>query len=151
METQPSFLVFVLVLVLSIGIVHQLFGMAWYSERAFGPAWRRLTGVTSAQAQDKKNMWVAIVGSFVVACLTGFVLAFTSSLVAQLVFWNMPPILATFLAVLSLWAGLMFLPQITIQLYKKQPWKLFWIENGFNLLFALAVGALMLIVPALMA
>lgn len=148
MEPTASLLTVTLSLVLSFAIAHALFGFAWYSEGAFGPAWRKLSGRSGVAHDSKKKIILVHAGSSVLAAIYGAGLVFAGFFIAAFV---MPQSLGTtgslYAAVLALWITLSLVPAIGDNLYRKDSWKLFAIDKGFSLVFALACAALAVVVP----
>lgn len=90
-------------------VVSFLIGMAWYSDKMFGPSWRKEIGVTHKGKVELKDMRKYIIAGFVldlfVASSFGFLLALTTSGPFYLAFFGwfgfmMPVIFAS-----TVWEG----------------------------------------------
>lgn len=150
MEPISPLIYLALTLVLSFGVAHALFGMAWYSEGAFGPHWRKLSGKTATAHVSKKAMILTHVGASAVAAIYAAGLVFASFFIASFVMpatWS--PTAALYGAVTSLWFFVALLPAVVENIYRRDSWKLFAIDKGFGLVFALAAAALAIVVPSL--
>jgi len=151
MEPTSSFIWLVLSLVVSFGVAHALFGLAWYSEGAFGPLWRKCTGKSVVAHGSKKKMILTHVGASAIAAVHAAGLVFASFFIASFVMpatWS--PTAALYGAVASLWFFVTLLPAIVENIYHRESWKAFVIDKGFGFVFAMAVAALAIVVPSLL-
>lgn len=151
MEPTSSFIWFVLSLVVSFGVAHALFGLAWYSEGAFGPLWRKCTGKSAVAHGSKKKMILTHVGASAIASVHAAGLIVASFLVASFIMpatWS--PAAALYGAVASLWFFITLLPAVIENIYRRESWKAFVIDKGFSFVFVMAVAALSIVVPALL-
>jgi hypothetical protein len=60
------------------------------------------------------------------------------------------PTAALYGAVASLWFFVALLPAVIENIYRRESWKLFVIDKGFGFVFAMAVAALAIVVPAML-
>lgn len=151
MEPSSAFIWLVISLVASFAVAHALFGMAWYSEGAFGPLWRKCSGKTAIAHGSKKKMILTKVGSSLIAAAHAAGLVFASFFIASFVMpatWS--PTAALYGAVASLWFFVTLLPAVVENIYHKNSWKVFVIDKGFSFVFAMAVAALAIVVPTLL-
>lgn len=150
MEPSSSFIWLVVSVVLSFGVAHALFGMAWYSEGAFGPLRRRCSGKTTVAHSSKKKMILTNVGVSAIAAVHAAGLVFASFFIASFVMpatWS--PTTALYGAVASLWFFVTLLPALIENIYHRDSWKMFVIDKGFGFVFAMAAAALAIVVPSL--
>jgi hypothetical protein len=116
--------VFLLYIVFSV-VLALIVGFVWYSEKIFGPAWRAYTGVTSEQVNDKKGMAVSFV-----------------SMIVGLVFLSVPvyiihlSVITPFSIYVSvlLWIAIGIGTSLGSHAFQHRPWKLYAIDQGYNLL-----------------
>jgi Protein of unknown function (DUF1761) len=109
-------------------------GMVWYSPLLFGKQWSKL--VNCAPDEMKARMPKLLAGDFVSTFIMAFVLvhavhyagASSASLGAAVGFFN--------------WLGFVVVTSFALTAYEKRPWRLFLINNGFQLLSLLAMGAI---------
>jgi hypothetical protein len=150
MEPSSSFILLIVSLVLSFGVAHALFGMAWYSEGAFGPLWRKCSGKTAVAHTSKKKMILTHVGASAIAAVHAMGLVFASFFIASFVMpatWS--PTAALYGAVASLWFFVALLPAVVENIYQRNSWKMFVIDKGFGFVFAMAAAALAIVIPSL--
>ena len=109
-------------------------GWLWYSV-LFGNAWRHQAGLT--QEEVKAALPKAIAGDLITSFIMAVVLAHavryagaaTAAEGAAVGFLN--------------WLGFVFVVTLTATLYEKRPFKLFLINNGFQLRGLLLMGAIL--------
>lgn len=108
-------------------------GMVWYSPLLFGAAWSKLTNCTPDQM--KSRMPKLLVGDLLSTFVMAFVLvhavhyagANSAALGAAVGFFN--------------WLGFIATISFTLTSYERRPWRLFLINNAFQLISLLAMGA----------
>jgi hypothetical protein len=115
-------------------IARFLFGWLWYSPLGFGKSWMALTNCTPEDM--KKNLPRAIPADLITSFILAFVLvhavhyagATSAAQGAAVGFFN--------------WLGFIATVTFTATLYEKRPFKLFLINNGFQLITLLFMGAI---------
>lgn len=111
------------------------FGWLWYSPILFGKPWMALVGCTPEEF--KKNMPKAIVGDLLSTFIQAFVLvhavyyagAHNAAMGAGVGFFN--------------WLGFVAVTTFGSTLYEKRPFKLFLINNGFQAISIIGMGAIL--------
>jgi hypothetical protein len=115
-------------------VVKILIGMVWYSPLLFGKQWSQLIHCTPDEM--KARMPKLLAGDFVSTFMMAFVLvnavhyagANSAALGAAVGFFN--------------WLGFIVVTSFALTAYEKRPWRLFLINNGFQLISLLAMGAI---------
>jgi hypothetical protein len=130
--------------VLGATLLSVVIGSLWYGP-IFGKTWTKLMGWTKADmakgAADKNEMTksygIQFVGSFFMAFVLSHALVFASTYLEtsgvsagiQTGFWN--------------WLGFVAPVTLTSVLWEGKPWKLWLINNGYNLVTLCAMGVLL--------
>jgi uncharacterized protein DUF1761 len=115
-------------------VVKIFIGMVWYSPKLFGKQWIQLVNCTPDEM--KARMPKLLLGDFVSTFIMAFVLvhavhyagANSAALGAAVGFFN--------------WLGFVLVTLFASTAYEKRPWRLFLINNGFQLISLLAMGAI---------
>lgn len=120
------------------GIAHMVVGMLWYGP-LFGKQWMKLTGFTDKDIQKLKKQGMAkTMGlTFIAGLVTAYVLAYTIAyaqiqsvtLAMQVGFW--------------LWLGFAAAVQLPNYLYECKSMKHYAITVGFELVYVLAMAAIL--------
>lgn len=130
-------------LVLSV-LLSVVVGFVWYSESAFGPAWRAMAGITPEQAKDPRSMLVPMAlltfGALLISIAIGILFLFAA-----------PPY-SIYLSI-GFWFAFGIGTSVGGHAFQRQPWKLYLIDQGYNLAIigSSVVMAQILIVPAMRA
>lgn len=113
-------------------------GFAWYSPVLFGKAWTKEMGWTKADdiKEKQKGVGKAYAAMFVGNIVMAFVL---SNLVQLTESFN----LITG-AILGFWCWLGFIATTSMGsvFFESKSWKLFWINQGYNLVMLVSMGAI---------
>ena len=125
--------------VLVAAIVKFTIGGLWYSDLAFAPRWRSLTGCSEQAA--KQGFAKALAVDFVAGLVMAFVLvhavhyagAATLGTGAAVGFFN--------------WLGFIGTTTLAATLYEKKPLQLWTINNGYLLLILVVMGAILAVWP----
>jgi hypothetical protein len=121
--------------ILVAAVVKFFIGMIWYAPPVFGTTWMKLTQCTPEKFKARMGKIFAgdLIGNFVMAfVLTLFVrgLGATSALQGASVGFHC-------------WLGFVAVVTLTFMLYEQRPFKLFLINNGFQLISLMAMGAIL--------
>jgi len=125
-----------MVTVLVAALAYQVVGFAWYTQSLFGGAWMRLAGM-KAKTGNQQGMATILALSTLAAVVTAYVLRKLFKYIGV----NDP--MGGALAGILLWAGLIAAMNVHGYLYKKQPMKLFLIEQGHQLVGLIVMGAIL--------
>ena len=125
--------------VLVAAIVKFAIGGIWYSNIAFAPRWRALTGCS--EEGTKQGLGKAMAIDFAGGVVMAFVLlhavhyagAVTAPMGAAVGFFN--------------WLGFIGVSTLAASFYEKRPLQLWVINNGYLLLALLVMGAILAIWP----
>lgn len=125
--------------VLVAAIVKFAIGGLWYSDMAFAPRWRTLTGCSEGEA--KAGIGKALAIDFV----AGLVMA---SVLVHAVHYAGAVTLGTGAAVgFFNWLGFIGATTLAATFYEKKPLQLWAINNGYLLLILLTMGAILAVWP----
>lgn len=128
--------------VFAAAVVNMILGFGWYSKQAFWKPWVRLVGKTEGDIKlemEKRNMPAVFVSQFIAALVTSYVLAhFVNYAGAGTLYEG---------GLVGLWVGVGFVLAVNLggYLFENKPMKLFWINNGYNLVSLILTGALLAI------
>lgn len=130
--------------VFAAAVLSMVIGSIWYGP-LFGNVWTKMMGWTKAEiakgAADKNAMMKAYglqaLGSIIMAFVLAHALVFAKSYLGtsgvsagiQTGFWN--------------WLGFMAPVSLTSVLWEGKPWKLWFLNNGYNLITLMAMGLLL--------
>lgn len=128
--------------VLVAGIASMVLGSLWYGP-LFGKVWMRLSGFTEASMAEAKAKGMAksyllmFIGSLVMAYVLAHSLEFAAS------YLNVSG--ASSGAMAGFWSWLGFVAPVTLGsvLWDGKPWKLWILNNGYNLLSLIAMGIIL--------
>lgn len=114
-------------------IVSVVLGFIWYSPSVFGKKWMKLVGLKKMG----DNMAVGAIGMLVLSLIVAHVLgAFT-------VYLNATNWTDGALVGLMAWIGFVGAINLNNVLFRKEPWNLFFIEAGYQLVSLLVMGAIL--------
>ncbi len=130
-----------LLTVLVCAIAAMVIGFAWYSPLLFARPWMKAMGVDAndkaSLAEMQKSAGPSYAASFVSAMVSAFVLGkiiLISSVTS--------PLYGMKLA-FAVWLGFVTTVQLTGVLFARQPWALYLINTGYQLVCYLAFGAIL--------
>lgn len=125
--------------VLVAAVVSMALGAFWYSPAGFGKQWATLMGWNEATLRSKmkgkptKEYAIAFVGSlvmaYVLAHFVGYAQATTLAEGLQAGFWT--------------WLGFVATVTLSSVLWEGRPWKLYLLNNGYQLVNLLFMGAIL--------
>lgn len=130
-----------LLAVFGVGVACMAIGFLWYSPFLFAKPWMIAMGYDPedkariAEMQKKAGPLYGI--SFLASLLSAFVLGkiiFHLAIATSL--YGMK-------AGLAVWAGFVMTVQLTDKLFTNRPWKLFFINTGYQLVCYLVMGAIL--------
>jgi hypothetical protein len=112
--------------------------MAWYSKPLFGPAWRRLGGVTDKMAKEaQKSRGKTLITSLVLVGISSFVLA-------NFITWlEVGETISALRLALWLWLGFFVPTEASKVLWEGKSWTLYFL-NVCHYLATLSVSAVIL-------
>lgn len=122
--------------VLVAALAYQVVGYAWYAQSTFGGVWARLAGIKA-----QKGKLQGMMSTLALSTLAAFVTAFVMRKLFKYVGVSDP--MGGALAGILIWAGLVAAVNVHGYLYKKQPMKLFLIEQGHQLIGLIVMGAIL--------
>lgn len=128
--------------VLLCGIASVVLGSLWYGP-LFGKQWMALSGMTHEQIEQGKSKSMvklyalAFIGSLVMAYVLAHALLFASA------YFNAGGLSAGLMA--GFWNWLGFIAPVTLGavLWEGKPWKLWALNNGYQLLLLLIMGVIL--------
>ncbi|HJY76064.1 MAG TPA: DUF1761 domain-containing protein [Burkholderiales bacterium] len=115
-------------------LVRMIVGVLWYAPFAFGPPWMRLVGCAPEEMKARMPKAVAVdaIGSLVMAFVLVHAVHYAGAAAAgqgaAVGFFN--------------WLGFVGVTTLAASVYEKRPLKLFFINNGFQLVSLLLMGAI---------
>jgi len=115
-------------------IARFLFGWLWYSPLLFGKTWMSLTNCSPDEMKQRMPLLASLdlmsnfVMAFVLVHAVHYAGARNAGQGAAVGFFN--------------WLGFIATVTLMLTLYEKRPLKLFWINNGFQLISLLIMGAI---------
>ncbi|PIN70341.1 hypothetical protein COV93_01910 [Candidatus Woesearchaeota archaeon CG11_big_fil_rev_8_21_14_0_20_43_8] len=114
-------------------------GALWYSPAFFGKAWMRLTGINHKDLEKakKKGMGKNYIAGFLAAIVTSLVL---SIFIVYVGVWNLSG--GAMIAIL-VWMGFVATNSLGMILWENKSVKLYLINNGFQLVSLVLMGALL--------
>lgn len=124
------------IVVLIVAVVNYVIGAIWYSPALFGPRWMLAVG-KSEQDLKRTNMGVAYAGAFISAVMMAYVLALFIG------FAQAKTILSGAGIGLWAWVGFVAAPKLSNYLFSSWPRDLYLINNGYQLVSLLVMGALL--------
>jgi hypothetical protein len=128
--------------VLAAAVAAMAIGSAWYAQFALGKKWMKLVGITPESA--KKGAVPALVGMFVAALLTAYILAhFIEIAIASPYFTDTSSLMQGLSTAFWAWLGLVVTTLISGPLFAKTSWHLFFINAGNQFVTLLAMGAIL--------
>ncbi len=120
--------------VILAGVSYLIVGALWYSPLLFGKQWIQLNGFTDEDFKTNKPMWMITLVSFLSACVSAFVISWILGVNSSAAFGA---IIGAGIA--FFWITMSKLPNV---LFENQPFKLFLIHAGFDLVSYMVMGAI---------
>ena len=126
---------FNLLAVLASGVTMWVLGWIWYSPAGFGKKWSAL--VAGPQGDKKKTMMAGMIMSLVGDILMAFVLA-------HVIYWSGSREFGRGLFIgFVIWMGFFAATAIPQSIFEGRPFKLFAINQGYNLLGLMLMGGIL--------
>lgn len=134
METLASFAKVNIWAVILAGVAYLIIGSLWYSPLLFGKQWIKLNGFTDEDFKGSKPMWVILLGAFLSAAISSFVISMILG----------PNSNAPFGAIVGACIALFWITmsKVPCVLFENQPVKLFLLHAGFDLVTYMAMGTI---------
>ncbi len=132
--------------VLVAAIAKFMVGGLWYSPLMFANIWMKELGWdrndTIKMESMKKGSGKAMAGSFVGTLLMSYIMAHVITFNLAY-FPHTMPALQGLMTALMLWLGFVATTSADLVLYEGRKWRLFWINNGHNLVGMLVMGVIL--------
>lgn len=131
--------------VLLCAVVSMVLGTLWYGP-LFGKPWMKMMGISQAEMEAGKKKGMKGMGkSYSLMFVGSLVMAFVlqHSLIFASAYLNISGVSAGLQA--GFWSWLGFIAPVTLGsvLWEKKPWKLWALNNGYQLVFLLISGAIL--------
>jgi hypothetical protein len=125
--------------VLLAGVVAMGVGFLWYGPMLFAKPWMKLMGYTAeSMKKDQAKLGKTYTISFVLALVTAYMLSHVMTFSESYMHYD--SLTTGLTSALSMWVGFVAPVQATDALFGGKPWKLFWINTGYQLATLLAMG-----------
>lgn len=132
--------------VLVAAVAKFIVGGLWYSPLLFANTWMREIGwdpqdkvkMESLKKGSGKAMAGSLVGTLVMSYVMAHVVTFNLAY-----FPLTEPVVQGLLTGLMLWLGFVATTSLDMLLYEGRSWKLFWINNSYNLIGMLIMGVIL--------
>ncbi len=120
--------------VILAGFSYLLIGALWYSPLLFGKQWIKLNGFTDEDFKSNKPMWMITLLSFLSAAVASFVISMILG----------PNPNASFGAIIGASIAIFWvtMSKLTSVLFENQPFNLFLLHAGFDLVSFMVMGAI---------
>lgn len=129
--------------VLAGGIVSMILGALWYGP-LFSKQWIALSGITLEKMEEGKKKMVTgylitFIGALLMTYLFSHILAFAQS------YMDKEGLMSGLSTGFWIWIG--FVAPVTLgsTLWEGKPWKLYFLNNGYNLIQLLLIGMILAI------
>lgn len=129
------------VMVLVAAVVNMGIGFLWYSPVLFIKPWMKLTGLTEEKMRKgdgMKDMPKIMITSFITALIMAYCLRY--SVVYGGAYTGLSGVPLGMMTGFFMWLGFMMPVQLSSVLFERQPFKLFLIHTGQQLVSVLAMG-----------
>lgn len=127
-----------MVAVIVAGLVYWLVGGLWYSPVLFGKMWMEAMGYKKEDPQmGGMSPMKAMAGQLVMNLLTAYVLAHI------LATYQVTTVGAGLTGAFWVWLGFMFTLGMSTVFFERKSWKVFLINQSYNLTGLLAMGAIL--------
>lgn len=124
--------------VLVAGIVSMVVGFVWYTV-LFSKPWIKEMGYTKESMEKARaKMGKMYVLSFVLSLLMAYVLFHIMTFSGS--FYHYPKVMTGLTSAFWIWLGFVMPVQATDVIFGGKPWKLFWINTGYQLASLLGMG-----------
>lgn len=125
--------------ILLAGVASTVVGFVWYSYALFAKPWMKLMGYTKeSMAKDQKAMGPMYALSFVLSLVTAYLLAHVMAMSKEVI--GNPDLTTGLMTAFFMWLGFIMPVQATDVIFGKKPWKLFYINTGYQLASVLVMG-----------
>ena len=124
--------------VLGAALSSMVVGFLWYSPLLFGKPWMKLSGLDEKRMNAaKKNMPITYAASFLMSLITAYT---TAILISSLLVSTLQEglILGSIM-----WLGFILTTMGTGVLFQRVPWKLFFINSGYQLVSMLIMSTIL--------
>lgn len=124
------------------GIVYMSIGALWYSPILFGKQWMKLMNIDAeflARAKQR-GMVKPYVYSFISSLITAYVMSWL------FIILDVTTLRDAINIALLVFAGFVFAPNLTDRLYGTMSGSLFYINNGYRLVYLIAMAAVLVLI-----
>lgn len=125
-----------LLAVLVAAVVNMIIGAVWYSSALFAGPWQKLTGKSAADMKSAgatKGYVLTFVGALLLSYILAYVLQLTATTTImealKMGFW--------------LWLGFTAATSLSDYVFSGRPMKLYWINNGYQLVSILVMSVIL--------
>ena len=116
-------------------------GFVWYGP-LFGKTWMRLSGISMPSGKPSIGMMLKpILLSLLGAVLMVF--ALDSATIFHNAYWNVSGYAASFSFAFFLWLGFIVPPYLNLSGWEGKPWKLFFINTGYWLVYLMVASTVL--------
>ena len=134
--------------VLVAAIATMILGFLWYSPLLFARPWMALMGYDYNDKAKLEEMRKAAAKTYALSFLASLASAFVLAKIIDVASVNSAPYGMKY--GFAIWLGFVTTVQLTAALYGRQPFKLYLINTGYQLVCYLAMGAIVATWPKLM-
>lgn len=122
------------------GVAFMIIGSLWYSPLLFARTWMKLVGFNDAFIENAKakGMFFTYGSSFILSLITASAMSFIFEML------QITDIRIGFLFALMIWAAFSGAPSLTNVLYTNKPFKLWLIDEGYKLVYMLAMAIIII-------
>lgn len=114
-------------------------GFIYYMTPTISKPWMKLMGYTEESMKEEQKKMGKMYGlSFLLTLLTAYVMSHTIAFASS--YMNTPLFQTGITTAFWMWVGFVAPVQATGVIFGKQPWKLFWINTGYQLISLLTIG-----------
>ena len=130
-----------LIAVLGCGVLAMVLGFIWYSPLLFARPWMKLMGIDPDDKAKLEELQKSAGPSYGLSFLAALV---TALVLGKLILISSVrnPLYGMKIAA-GVWLGFVTTVQLTGVLFAKQPWKLYLINTGYQLVVYLGMGAIL--------
>jgi len=130
--------------ILIAAITNMAIGFAWYSPALFGRSWMKIMGHTPEKLkklQEKMGPLYAL--SFIGALLMAYILSHVIQFSASFFQGEYDIVSTGLMSAFWMWLGFVAPVQMTDVIFGNRPWKLFYINTGYQFISMLAMGLIL--------
>jgi hypothetical protein len=126
--------------ILVSGIASMVLGALWYSPVLFAKPWMKLVGKTKEEINQEmktRSMPALYIAQFIAALVVAYVLAYFVAYLGARTAWDG--------IIVGVWAAVGFVLATSFgnYLFENRSMKLFWINNGYILVYLIVAGAIL--------